>query len=205
MKTFGGPLAKLVLPSGRELPRAPVPGELFHLDVDMPQTDPLLQWYSKGSYVFNGYMWMMLNDTGKRRGATTIGASSIEVENACSSKDMPSRTTGFPLADVMITPTNRKATFSGQVTIWAHHSKPAHIWLAVLRKDKIASIVVQHLQAGLPQSIGLTFYDIPNTHEGLTYSLRVYTDVVGMLGINQCTKFNFDGVPETAFIVEQNS
>lgn len=205
MKTFGEPLAKLVMPSGRDLPRAPVPGELFHLDVDMPQVDPLLPWYPKGSYVFSGYQWMMMNDSGKRRGAAPIGATTIEVENVCWPKDMPTRHTGFPVTDVSVTPTSRKATMSGQATLWAQHPKGANIWLVVFRKDKIVSLVVQHLPAGMPQTLSLTFYDIPNSNEGLVYSLRVYCDTVGMLGINQCTKFTFDGVPETAFIVEQNS
>lgn len=205
MKSFGGPITKIVLTSGPILPRAPVPGEMFHLDIDMPIVDPLLPWHSKGSYVFNGQQWMMLNDTGKRRIAAAISATSLEVEIASLANQLPNQRTGFQLAELTITPTNRKATFSGQATVWVNHSMSAHVWLVVFRKDKIASIVVQHVPAGMPQTMGLTFYDIPNSHEDQVYTLRAYTDTIGMLGINQCTKFSFDGVPETAFIVEQNS
>lgn len=205
MKTFGEPLNKMIMPSGAVLPRAPVPGELFHLDVNMPIGDPLLPWYSRGSYLYNGQRWLMLNDTGKQRSAVTIGAMSFEVENVTSSKERPSQSQGFSVAELYITPTNQKATFSGQVSIWVNHSKPAHIWLVLFRKDRIASIAVQYVQGNQPQSMSLTFYDIPNSYEDQQYSLRVYTDQVGMLGVNQSAKFSFDGLPETALIVEQNS
>ena len=205
MKTYGEPLNKVIIPSDLALPRAPVRGEMFHLDVDMPPCDPLLPWYSKGSYVYNGQRWLMMNDTAKQRIAVAIGARSFEVENVRSPKVLPTRSHGFPVAELSITPTNPKATFSGQVSVWVSHSIAAHVWLVLFRKDKIASIVVQFVQGGQPQSMGLTFYDMPNSSEDQQYSLRVYTDQVGMLGLNQGSKFSFDGLPETALIVEQNS
>ena len=94
---------------------------------------------------------------------------------------------------------------SGQASVWVNHSSSAHIWLVLFRKDRIASIVVQHVEANKPQSMSLTFFDIPHSREDQQYSLRVYTDELGMLGVNQSTKFSFDGLPETALIVEQNS
>ena len=205
MKTYGEPIAKMIMPSGLKLPRAPVAGELFQLDIDMPQGDPLLPWFPKGSYIYNGQRWLMLNDTGKQRSALAIGAMSFEVETVTNPKDKPSKSQGFPIVDLYVTPTHPRATFSGQASLWVHHSKPAHIWLVLFRKDKIASIVVQYVQGGQPQSMSLTFYDIPNSAEDQMYSLRVYTDQVGMLSVNSCTKFGFDGMPETAIIVEQNS
>lgn len=205
MKTFGEPLAKMIMPSGPALPRAPVPGELFHLDIDMQPVDPLLPWYSKGSYMYSGQRWLMLNDTGKQRSASPIGAMTFEVEVVSNPKEKPSSSQGFPIVTCYVSPTNPKATFSGQASLWVHHSKPAHIWLVLFRKDKIASIAVQYVQAGQPQCMSLTFYDIPNSYEDQMYSLRAYTDQTGMLGINSCTKFSFDGVPETALIIEQNS
>ncbi len=204
MKTYGEPI-RVVMPSGNMLPRAPVPGEVYHLDVNMPLGDPLLPWYPKGAYVWNGQNWMQLNGTGQKRAAAPIGARMYEVEIESSPKDRPTRTRGFPVAELVITPTHPKATISGQASMWVHHSKPAHVWLVLFRKDKIASIVVQFVDAGKPTNMSLTFYDIPNSHEDQQYSLRIYTDVLGMLGVNSCTKFAFDGLPETAFIVEQNS
>lgn len=196
---------RLILPSGPKLFHAPLPGEIYHLEVDMPDNNRVDKWYGKGTYVFDGIYWNRVSATLIERKANVIGANEIEVEVAGKTLEPPQSTHGFAICDVRIKPSNRKAAFSGSATLWVDHSVGGHVWVAIFRGTFLAALAVEHIDAGKPRSLSVSFYDLPFASDEQTYTLRVNTDVVGNVFINKCAKFTFDGAAQTAFIVAENT
>jgi len=207
-ESVGINFTRLATPSGRAMPRAPVPGELFTLEADMPEPDGRTPWLARGTYAWDeqSMMWMRLNDSARKRKAEAIGSQKIEIEAAevASVDVIPTIDAGFGLAAVGIPPSNRKASFSGVGTCWVDVNNACHVWLVAFRGEKMVGVTATVIEPERPQTLTLTFTDFPNSTEEQAYTLRIYTDTTGTLFVNQCNRFNFDALSQTAFIVEEN-
>lgn len=196
---------RLVLPSGKKLFHVPIVGEIYHLEVDMPDTNRVDTWYAKGTYVFDGIYWNRISVSPAERKASAIGSIEIETETADSPEFLPQHGSGFELSSVTLTPANRRSTFSGTATLWLDVSKSGNVWFTVFRGSTPVALVLEHIEAGKPKSVALTFLDLPFSPMPVTYALRMNADFIGNVYINQCAKFNFDGAAQTAFIVLENT
>jgi len=197
---------RLAIPAGGTFPRAPLIGELFFLSCDMPaDTNPLLPWYSRGTYAFGGVVWEKLSDVPRARKVGIIGAREVENEVPVKLGTPPSLREGTEIVTVAVRPTNRRATFSGTATMWLNTRSAGTVWVAVFNKLKLCALAAQYVEPDKSASLNVSFYDAPSTHEEQTYSLRVYSDVKNVFFINRGDLAHFDGVAQTAFIVEENT
>jgi len=171
----------------------------------MPIGDPLLPWFSKGTYTFNGQKWDKLNDILRQRKTGIIGAQTIEIEKASSVKNTPTSRTGFQISFVEIIPSNQKSNFSGFAAFWVDIAKSGYVWAGIFRDDILVGLVAEYVEAGRPHTMSISFFDLPAWAEQLKYVLRVYTESIGDLYINKCNMFAFDGSSQTAFIVAENT
>lgn len=200
---------RLVIPSGRVMPRAPQQGEIFNLEIDFPQTfDPLLPWYPRGAYVFSGTGWIRLSDHPRDRKAGIISAQEVENANAPKMGTMPTSRTGHLLSEVTVVPTFPRASFSGNATMWVDARTNGNIWLAAFRCDgpcPLVGLTSTYVIAGQPMNLSLTFYDRPIDLKKVMYSLRIYSDIKDAFLVNRGFRYAFDGASQTAFIVEENT
>jgi hypothetical protein len=153
--------------------------------------------------VYNGLPWTRISDSGRQRRAAVIGAQNIEIEVPQSRAYTPMFSQGFELAHVKVTPSNRKAGFSGSATLWGDCDVDCHVFVTIFRGKKLVGLSAEHLTANMPRILTASFYDLPGTREDQLYSVRVNTDKVGFLNVNQCKNFGFDGVSQTAFEVAE--
>lgn len=205
MKSFSGvPTERLVIPSGNVLPQIPKVGEVFHLNADILEHDPMRPWFPRGLYVFGGYGWDKLNDILRQRKANVIGSQVIEFDKA-DVKATRSSTTGTMLTSVTISPSNRRTSFSGNATLWIDASVDGHAILVVWRGTVMVGLAVQAISPDKTTTMAISFVDAPQYADRHTYELRAYFDVPGLLYINQSAKFLLDGAAQTAMIVEENT
>lgn len=208
MKNLGGPrLNGMFVPRVLEMPdvSAAAPGQLLHLDRDEANPSQNRPWYSRGTYVFNGFSWTKLGESERQRKAEVIGSQSHEVTNPSLTDRLPNAGQGFHLASVTLQPTNKRATISGMATVWLDHVKPSNGWIAVFRDSRMVGMSLTYLEPGKARSVAVSFYDLPSSQGPVTYILKAYTDSAGVFCVNQANKFTFDGAPSTAFIVEENN
>jgi len=208
-ETVGIEFKRMAVPTVRELPRAPVPGEMVNLEVDMPMPTTSVPWMTRGTYAFDGSKWNRLNDGGRQRRSGLIGAQEFEIENIGSGDVLPEIKDGYNIATAHITPSNQKATITGTATMWLDIATPnmtggGYVWLSVFRDKKLVTITLEHINVGQPRSIALSFADLPGNNMEQTYTIRIDTDVKGYLYINKCDRFTFEGMSHTAFIVAEN-
>jgi hypothetical protein len=177
------------------------------MEVDTPPEDiPRdMPWYSRGTYSFNGVAWQKLSDAARQRRVAPIGYNKIEIEQPASTAELPQATDGHALAFVTVTPSNKKATFSGHGTLWVDITKSGNVWISVFRGTTLVGLVAEWFDAGKPRTMSFSFVDIPATHLPITYTAKIHTDIVGFLYMNGSSKFNFDGGSQTAFIVAENN
>lgn len=204
-ETVGLEFNRLATPRGREMPRAPIPGELFTMEVDPPEPINNSPWYLKGTYVFNGVQWVRLSETLRRRQSQAIGAQKIEIEVAGSTATAPGAKSGYSLAAITVQPSNQRAFISGTAGVWVDVAKSGYVWLSVFRDGFRAGFVAEFVEANKPRTMSLTFVDLPNSRKPVTYTLRADTDQLGYLYVNQCSKFSFDGMSQTAFTVAEDN
>ena len=195
---------RLATPSGREMPRSPIPGEMFTMVADPPQPQNNSPWYLKGTYVFNGISWVRLSDGLRRRLAQPIGSQKIEFEEAGNMEELPTGKSGHLLAATVIQASSQRGSFSGTASLWVDVTQSGYVWLAVFRTAKLIGLTIDFIDAGKPRTISTTFMDLPASTKPQTYELRTGTDFAGFLYVNQCAKFKFDGISQTAFIIEEN-
>ena len=198
------------LPSGRALPRAPQQGEVFNLEADFPtKYDPLLPWYPRGVYVFNGAGWLRLSDLPRQRKGCVIGAQDIENDGIVKFGKEPNISDGYQIAAVSIVPTNPYASFSGTASIFVDTSAPGHVWLVAWRgvgKNAVmVGLAMSAMQKGAPTTVSLSFFDMPKSIDQQAYSLRLYSDIQGRFFMNRTAQFTFDGRGSSALIVAENN
>jgi hypothetical protein len=204
-ETVGLQFTRLAVPKGREMPRAPVLGELFTMEADPPEPLNNSPWYLKGTYVFNGTHWVRLSDSLRRRQSQAIGSQKIEIEVAGSTSSKPSWNSGYVLSAINVQPTNIRAFISGTAAAWVDITKSGYVWLSVFRESQLVGFVVEFVDANKPKTLSLTFTDLPVSKKPVTYTLKANTDQLGYLYVNQCSKFNFDGASQTAFTVAEDN
>jgi len=204
-ETVGLEFNRLATPRGREMPRSPIPGELFTMEVDPPEPINNSPWYLKGTYVFNGIQWVRLSETLRRRQSQAIGAQKIEIEVAGSTANAPAANSGYSLAAISVQPSNQRAAISGTASVWLDVSKSGYVWLSVFRDGFRAGFVVEFIDANKPRTMTLTFTDFPASRKPVTYALKANTDQISYLHVNQCSRFSFDGASQTAFIVAEDN
>ncbi len=204
-ETVGLQFTRLSTPKGREMPRAPVTGELFTMEADAPEPINNSPWYLKGTYVFSGIQWVRLSDALRRRQSQTIGAQKIEVETAGSMSSKPAWNSGYALSAISIQPSNQRAFISGAASAWFDVAKSGYVWLSVFRESQLVGFVVEFVDANKPRTISLTFTDLPAARKPVTYTLKANTDQLGYLYVNQCSQFSFDGASQTAFTIAEDN
>jgi hypothetical protein len=196
---------RLAIPHGSVLPRAPIAGELFLLEVDMPEPLDASPWYHRGLYMSTGFGWTPLAAQLSKQKSCAIGAQTHEVEVLGTLKDVPRASDGFNLAAVAITPASKRTLVSGVGTFWVSLDADGYVIVSVFRGQKFVGLTVDSLKAGDARTITMSFMDAPNSAEQQVYSLRVNSTVKGNLHVNCHDKFNFDGMSQTAFIVSENN
>ena len=205
-ETVGLEFSRLATPRGFTMQRAPITGELFTLESDMPEPINGTPWYTRGTYVYTGSAWSRLSDTSRERKAVPIGACKIEVETPGSLEDEPKDTDGFDLSSqIMITPSNRRATMSGAATCWIDLENSGYVWLTIFRGAKLVGMTAAYIEANRPSSLSLTFMDAPAAITRQAYNLKINTASSGLLFVNQCNQHLYDGASQTAFIISENN
>lgn len=204
-ETVGLEFVRLATPSGNALPRSPIPGELFTMNVDAPDPMNGSPWYLKGTYVFDGVSWVRISDGKRRRLSQPIGAQKIEFEvPGFIADDTPSSTSGVDLATIQTQPSNQRASLSGHTSMWVDLSSNGHVWLMVFRDRTLVGMTVDYIESGKPRTISLTFKDQPSSKKQQLYTLKVNTDLKGNVFVNSSTKFKLGGISQTAFIIEED-
>lgn len=213
MKSFGQYVPKesvgigftrFAFPRGRELPRSPVPGEMFFLDADIDGKVDRLS-FERGLYISTGYDWTPYSETFAKRKAVPIGSQMIEVEVPGNMKRLPNSREGFSIAEAVIRPEFKKTTISGTGSFWCGSDADATIVVTVWRADKLVSFAFEELSAKKPKTISISFLDNPSATMNQIYTLKINTNMTGALYINQSKQFVFDGMSQTAFIVAENN
>jgi len=203
-ETVGIGFTRFAFPRGRELPRAPVPGEMFFLDADIDGKVDRLS-FERGLYVSSGYDWVPYSETFAKRKAMPIGSQLIEVEIPGNMKRLPNMNEGFKLAEVVIRPEFRRTTISGTASFWCSTDVDATIVTSVWRGDKLITFAFEQLDAKKPKTVSISFLDGPTSTTNQVYTLKANTSVTGALYVNQSKQFIFDGLSQTAFIVAENN
>lgn len=195
---------QLAIPSGPTLPHNPQLGEIFFLTLDEQETNLPVAWHGRGLYAYDYGQWNRISDSSRQRRANVIASQVLEVEIPSQGDGMPSNKDGFEIANVGITPSNRKASFSGSASFWAEHSVGGHLIVTVFRGRKPVSVSVEYFDAFKPRTVSVSFLDLPFALEHQLYTIRVNTDKAGFVNINQSKFFGFDGAAQTAFMVAEN-
>lgn len=203
-ETVGIGFTRFSFPRGRELPRAPVPGEMFFLDADIDGKVNRLS-FERGLYVSSGYDWAPYSETFAKRKAVPIGSQFIEVEVPGNMKRLPTVREGFTIAEAVIRPEFRRTSISGTGSFWCSTDADATIVVTVFRGEKLVSFAFEELAAKKPKTISISFLDGPTATTNQVYTLKVNTSVTGALYVNQSKQFIFDGQSQTAFIVAENN
>jgi hypothetical protein len=205
MKVFGDSADRIHIPHGEEFPQYPISGEMFRLTKDEADSTVVKKWHPNGVYVYSKPSWIRMNDSGRERKVGAIGAQEVLIENAIDGVEQPSMADGVVLARIAILPSNRKASFSGTMSIWVGSEVDTEVALCVFRDQSIVGLTAQTVKAGESQTMSLTFLDFPFTKFEQTYTVRVFATTVGELMVNKSSRLGFDGVSQTAFIVEENT
>lgn len=209
-ETVGLQFIRLATPFGRELPRAPVPGELFTLEADMPEPKVPTPWFPRGMYAFNGTSWQKVSDAARQRKTAPIGSQKITVEEAGKLGDVPPPIEqGYGLTAISIVPSNRKAAVSGTASFWvdltASPAKGGYVWVSIYRGKKLVSIAVEWIDCSKPKTMSMSFLDLPGVVTPVAYEMKIDTDVIGTIYVNQCSRFTLDGMAQTAFTVAEDN
>lgn len=203
-ETVGIEFQRLATPRGKQLPHAPVVGELYTLEADMPKPVNGTPWYLKGTYVFSGFLWHRLSDPERQRKATPIGSRNIEFQRPGAVGVAPKFNDGQQIAAATITPSNKQASFSGTASLWLDHSVGGNVWLSVFRNKQLVGLTLDYIEPHRPRTVSLSFLDHPASADKQLYTLTINTDAPSFVYINQSIKFGFDGISQTAFIVAEN-
>lgn len=203
-ETVGLEFERLAVPCGKTLPRAPIAGEMFYLEVEMPGEN-MRPSYHRGLYMSTGFGWSPIGDQLSKKRSTVIGSQILEVEAAANITKAPTMKDGFHLASLVITPSNNRTTISGSASLWVSIDQSGYVVSSVFRGSKIVGIVVDFVEAGKPRTISLTFTDSPGSNSEQVYSVRITTTATGFLYVNQCKLFDYDGISQTAFLVQENN
>jgi hypothetical protein len=195
---------QLTIPNGPKLPNNPQLGEIFFLTLDEQETNLPVAWHGRGLYTYDYGQWNMISDSSRQRRSSIIASQVLEVEIPTIGDDLPSVKDGFEIASVGITPSNRKASFSGAASFWAEHSVGGHLIVVVFRGRKPVSVSVDYFDAFKPRTVSVSFVDLPFALEHQTYTIRAYTDKAGFVNINQSKFYGFDGASQTAFSVMES-
>ena len=196
--------SRLAIPTGRVMPRAPVPGELFNLEVDTPETHTVNPWFSRGTYVFDGLKWRKLNDGARQRRAEPVGSRQVEVEIVSDPQEIPNPRAGSRFASLVITPSHGKASISGSIAVCLDTDVARTVWLAIFRAERLVGASAAFVVPGQITNLTATFIDIPLATEPVTYTVQICSDAVGVIYVNQGRKMTFDGALQTAFIAAEN-
>lgn len=196
--------SRLIIPSGREFPRAPSLGEVFHLEFDMPETHTVNPWYASGTYSFDGFRWRRLNDGTRQRRSEPVGAQHVGIEKASSPLELPTSRDGARLTAGAITPSHRKASISGAISMCLSSETDVDVWAVVFRAEKLVGGCAASVRAGKLTPLSVTFFDIPFTIDPVTYIVRLAADRPTIVSVNQGTQQSFDGGLQTAFTLEEN-
>lgn len=204
-ETAGLEFARLGTPTGKYFHHAPAVGELFTIDDEVPEPINGSPWYPRGTYVFTGLEWLRLSDSGRKRRSAPIGSQNFEIDRPGTTKNIPRKGDGQLLASITTGASTKRARFSGSASCWVDLSVSGHIWLSVFQNTKLVAVAAEYIEAGKPRTVSISFLDNPGSTEKLLFTLRINTDVAGFLFVNQCDKFLFDGVSQTAFIVAEDN
>ena len=203
-ETVGINFQRLAIPHGRELPRAPVQGELFYLDaeidgkVDRPT-------FLRGLYHSPGFGWQMFSQQFAKRKASPVGSQNFDVEDAANINNTPAVNQGFQLSAVAIQPEHRLISISGMASFWASMNEDTRIVTSIFRGSKLVAFTVDDLPAKVVRTFSITFLDNPGSTEMQVYTLKVNSTTKGTLYINQSRTLTYDGASQTAFIVSENN
>lgn len=221
-------LSVLVVPSGTKLPVDPKNGSLFYLIEDAPEpVSSELPWHSRALYWAQDGRWLKVIDEKNRGGHGVIGACTIEVEEASSTKVEPILGNGYTLTTATITPVHRKTLVTGAASLWVEAEKDCHAWVSVFRETEpfvygyeetedgsdpvpimrnfvMVGLVGMKLPAMQAVPVSITFADNPASDKLVTYVLQINCDQPGFLSINQCSAFRFNGASSTALILSQH-
>jgi hypothetical protein len=201
-ETVGLNFQRFGIPHGKSMPRAPVTGELFLLEADLPAGSR--PWYASGVYVFNGFDWVRI-DNPRARHSAPIGAQKYEVEKPVDVTLIPKINTGIQLANLSIIPSCRRGSISGTAIFTVEHEQDCQMLTTVFRDKKPVGFVVSELQSYKSQHICLSFLDDPATRSPVPYTLEIALSKTGFVEINQTTTHTYDGFSQTAFIIEENT
>ena len=184
------------------MPRAPVAGELFPLQADLPNGSR--PWFSAGVYVSNGLEWVRI-DNPRARHSAPIGAQKYEVEKAVDVTLLPKINTGIQLANLSIIPSSRRGAISGSAMFTVEHEKDCFMLTTVFRDKKPVGFTVSQLESYKSQHICLSFLDDPGTRSSVPYTLEIAVGAAGFIEINQTATHTYDGFSQTAFVIEENT
>jgi len=204
-EVIGHNFTHLVMPSGHEFPRGAQIGEIFHLIGDMPETNTVTPWYSRGTYVYDGLTWHKLNDAHRVRKSFIIGSQTHEIELPGNPKAELRGNVGVKLAELNVRPSHRKATLSGHINFWVDTSVPALVWAGVFRNNKPVGMTAITSEPNKLQSLSLSFIDLPQSPHDQQYVVRVNMNAKGFLFINTSNAFNFDGVGQSVLIIGEDT
>lgn len=204
-ETVGLEFIRLATPHGSTMPRSPIPGELYTMEVDGPDPRNGSQWFIKGTYVFSGTAWVRLSDGKRRRISQLIGAQKIEIEEPqVIADDPPASTTGEEIAAIATQPSSQRASISGSASMWVDTNSSGHVWLMVFRGTTLVSLTLDYIEAGKPRTISLSFKDMPSSSKQQVYTLKINAESPGYLFVNCSTKFKLGGASQTAFIIDED-
>lgn len=203
-ETVGLEFTRLSTPRGRTFPRAPVAGELYTMEVDEPEPDNGRPWHSRGTYVFDGFAWQRMSDGARARKSSGIGSQKIEVEVAGSPDILPNTGDGYFLTNLLIIPSSRRARLAGSASMWVDLQNSGFVWLSVHRGGRCVGISAGFVEAGKPSTLSMSFIDHPMNAAQQEYVLRIHTDQLGFMFVNQCNRIHFDGFSQTAFTVAED-
>ena len=195
---------RLAIPHGPQFPRAPVQGELFHLDADIDGQDARLT-FVKGLYFCPGFGGTRLVEQFNKRKAAPIGSQKIELEKLADLQKLPTIDDGVQIAATSFKLENRLTSVSGTASFWACLPEDGQVVVSVFRNTTLVAVAVDELQAKKARILSITFLDSPGVPDVQhVFSLRV-SATRQPLYINQAKGFDFDGAAQTAFIVAENN
>lgn len=208
MKSYSAPLPvadfeRLIVPSGKELPRGALKGEIFQLEADSKQTHTVDPWYGRGVYIFNGYMWQKINFSTVNCVSTIIGSQVVELERALTGTETPYYGDGFPLSTISIHPSHLKSKITGSVSICLDTMVDRNVWVLVFRNSRVVGGSAASVAPGRLTSLTVAFSELHNCSETITYQLRLCSNKVGEIFINRGSKLVLDGMMSSAFVVQE--
>lgn len=203
-ETVGIGFTRFAYPRGNTLPRAPVPGEMFYLTQKIDGGHERTSW-EPGLYISSGYDWQLFGEQFAKRKTAPIGSQAVDVEVPGNMKRLPKFSEGFVISEVAIKPTTKLTSIAGTASFWTCADKDATLLVTVWRGNELVSFTFDELQAKKLRTIGVSFYDGPQSNQHTVYTLKVNINVPTALYINQAKQLVFDGMSQTAFIVSENN